>query len=84
MLIANNMQNFTGFMIQARLAKTNHIAGTWTYDSKPNEYIGVIKCFDQNVWLRQAFNVILIYLLYISNKLEHVGACLAWVFQQSK
>jgi hypothetical protein len=40
---------FTGFLLQARLVKTDFIVGTWSYDEKTNPNIGVIKCFETNV-----------------------------------
>ena len=40
---------FSGFMLQARLIKTNHIVGTWNYNATKYPYIGAMKCLNDNV-----------------------------------
>ena len=49
MLIGLDNSRFSGFLLQARLVRTNIIVGTWTYDVNSNEFVGILKCSDKNV-----------------------------------
>ncbi len=48
-LSSDNLMKFRGFILQARLVKTNHIVGTWNFNATEYPFIGVIKCLDKNV-----------------------------------
>lgn len=48
-ITSESLVPFSGFMLQARLVKTNHIVGTWNYNATLYPYIGAMKCLDKNV-----------------------------------
>ena len=40
---------FLGFLLQARLIRTHHIVGSWDFDPRSNQNIGILKCYETNV-----------------------------------
>ncbi len=48
-LSSDNLSKFRGFILQARMVKTNNVVGTWNFNATEYPFIGVIKCLDKNV-----------------------------------